>query len=158
MNELQLINYPLTKIEQKILAEKLMQPLFDGEINPVEFYSKVKGLLESLKEVEKNKQVKEVVVREIEKEGGKYTSWCGVQLSVKEVGVKYDFTDCNDPVYLELQMEREKLDTKIKEREAFLKTVPDKFMFIDENTGECFYLHPAVRTASDSVVTTFKKQ
>jgi hypothetical protein len=50
------------------------------------------------------------------------------------------------------------LDAKIKEREAFLKTVPDNTTVIDDETGEIYTIHPAIRMAKTSYSITFNKQ
>jgi len=50
----------------------------------------------------------------------------GATLSVSETGVKYDFTGCGDQVYNDLIKESEALKEKIKEREAYLKTLPSE--------------------------------
>ena len=47
---------------------------------------------------------------------------------------------------------------KIKEREAFLKTVPDNTTVIDDETGEIYTIHPAIRMAKMSYSITFNKK
>lgn len=42
----------------------------------------------------------------------------------KNAPSKYDFSVCGDSTYNDMIKEREALDEKIKEREAFLKTIP----------------------------------
>lgn len=150
------MNYPVTKTEQSKLVDNIIQPLLDGMIDPIEFITKVKGLAAALSEVEKNKSVKDIVLKEIEKHG-KTASWNGATLVIKETGVRYDFSQCNDPIYLGLISKKQELDAQIKDREAFLKTIPDNTTFLDEETGEYYKLHPAARTASESFSITFKK-
>ena len=84
---------------------------------------------------------------------------CGsATVKIKETGVSYDHSNCNDPVYARLVEERMLLDAKIKEREAFLKTVPDNTTVIDDETGEIYTIHPAIRMAKTSYSITFNKQ
>lgn len=149
-------SYPLTKSAQTSWAQKIMQPLLEGEVSPIEFITKVKGLSSALDEVSKNKEVKNIIIREVEKEG-KCVSWSGANVSIKETGVKYDYSNCNDPIYAALIKQKDELDTKIKERESFLKSVPSGTTVVDDETGECYTLHPAIRTASESFVVSFGK-
>ena len=152
----QIESYPVTKTKQSEWASSIMKPLMDGEVDPIEFIVKIKGLSTALYEVEKNREVKELVIREIEKTG-KSVSWNGAMLTVRETGVRYDFTGCNDPVYASLLKQKTEIETKMKEREAFLKNVPEDTTVVDEETGECYTLNPAIRTATESYAIQFGK-
>lgn len=148
--------YPLTRSKQQEWAAGIMQPLLDGEVDPIEFITKIKGLQSALAEVEKNKAVKDLVIREIGKHG-KSASWNGATITLREAGVKYDYSVCNDPVYHKLMQQKEELDKQLKEREQFLKSVPQGTTILDEETGEVYQLAPAVRMASESYAISFGK-
>ena len=152
-----IVNYPVTKKLQSDLAAEIMQPLINGEIDPIEFIVKIKGLINAFSEVDKNKDVKDLVIREIEK-NGKFSSWNEATVTVKETGVKFDYTSCNDPVYCQLLSEKALIDQKIKEREAFLKNIPDGTTIVDEATGEVYRVIKPVRMATESFSISFKKQ
>lgn len=156
MTDLRKIDYPVTKATQSALADSIKRTLLDGEVNPIEFIAKVKGLQTALSAVEKDKAVKEIVINEIAKYGNS-TTWNGATLTVRETGVKYDYSMCGDPVYMRLMAERDELDALIKKREAFLKTVPDGTTIVDDATGEIVTIHPAVRMGSESYAITFGK-
>ena len=157
MTTLQKIDYPITKADQCRWAADLARPLMEGEVDPLEFITKLKGLQAALSEVEKNKEVRDLVLQEISKHG-KEASWHGARLAPREVGVKYDYSQCGDPVYNDLVSQRQELDAKIKEREAFLKSVPPGTTMVWDETGEIFVLYPAVRMATGSYAVTFKKE
>ena len=148
--------YPISRAMQQELAKCLIQPLMDGEVDPIEFIVKVKGLQSALAEVDKNKAVKNIIVREITK-FGKQTSWNGATLTLRETGVKYDYSVCNDPVYRNLLQQKEALDKQLKEREQFLKSVPAGTTILDEETGEVYQLAPALRMATESYAVSFAK-
>lgn len=154
MTDLRKMDYPVTKGTQAAWADSIKRTLLDGEVNPFEFITKVKGLQTALSAVEKDKAVKETVMGEIAKYG-KSATWNGATLTVKETGVKYDYSMCGDPVYSDLIGRRNELEALIKERESFLKTVPDGTTIVDDTTGEVVTLHPAVRMATESYAITF---
>lgn len=157
MTALQTIDYPITKADQCRWAADLARPLMEGEVDPLEFITKLKGLQAALSEVEKNKEVRDLVLQEISKHG-KEASWHGARLVPREVGVKYDYSRCNDPIYARLLDEKAALDAQLKERESFLKSVPAGTTFLDPETGEVYELYPAVRMATESYAVTFKKE
>ena len=72
------------------------------------------------------------------------------------MGVSYDYSVCNDPVYNAYLASLKELQAKMKEREGFLKSVPDNTTIVDDNTGEIITLHPAVKMAKQSYTIKFK--
>jgi hypothetical protein len=52
----------------------------------------------------------------------------GAKLSQSETGVKYDYEASGDQIYNDLVKEMESIKEKIKERETFLKVIPESGM------------------------------
>ena len=150
------IDYPVTRAEQSRWAAELARPLVEGEVNPLEFIVKLKGLQQALSIVEKDRDVRDVVLTEIYKHGTRAT-WSGATIATRETGVRYDYTACGDPVYDDLARQREELDKRLKEREAFLRTVPDGTTLVWDETGEVVALHPPVRVGAESYAITYPK-
>ena len=150
------IDYPVTRAEQSRWADGIKRTLMDGEVNPVEFIVKLKGLQQALSIVEKDRDVRDTVLREIYKHG-KQATWSGATIATRETGVRYDYTACGDPVYNDLARQRDELDKRLKEREAFLKTVPDGATMVWDETGEIYTLHPPVRVGAESYAITYPK-
>ena len=150
------IDYPVTRAEQSRWAAELARPLVEGEVNPLEFIVKLKGLQQALSIVEKDRDVRDVVLTEIYKHG-KQATWSGATIATRETGVRYDYTACGDPVYDDLARQREELDKRLKEREAFLRTVPDGTTLVWDETGEVVALHPPVRVGAESYAITYPK-
>lgn len=156
MITLKTIDYPITKADQCRWAADLARPLMEGEVDPLEFITKLKGLQAALSEVEKNKEVRDLVLQEISKHG-KEASWHGARLVPREVGVKYDYSGCNDPIYARLLDEKAALDSQIKERESFLKSIPAGTTILDAATGEVYEVYPPVRMVTESYAVTYPK-
>ena len=158
MNDLTKMAYPVTKADQADWAEKIAMPLFEGEVDPLEFAVKIAGLKAALDEVTKNKEVKDVIIREISK-SGKSDTRLGARLDIRELGVRYDYSGCGDPQMDALLAQQAELEKKLKERMEFLKHVPYEGQdFLDPDTGEVSHVYPPSRTASESYTITFKKQ
>ncbi len=155
MNELSKIDYPVTKAAQASWADGIKRALTDGEVNPVEFIAKLRGLRSALDIVDKDKDVRDIVIREISKHG-KSATWNGATLTVKDTGARYDYTACGDPVYDDLARKLKELEDRIKEREAFLKAVQPGTTLVMKDTGEVVTLYPPVHMATESYSVTFK--
>jgi hypothetical protein len=59
----------------------------------------------------------------------------GATLTQSEVGVKYKYPDCGDPVWNDLNKQIEELTEKKKEREKFLQNIPYDKGTVDPDTG-----------------------
>lgn len=147
---------PITKSDQNDLANRLINPVLDGDINPVEAAVKAKALIEVLTKFVNDDRVKDCTLSEIEK-NGKETSWNGARLTIKEVGVKYDYSDCNDPVYMDLLKQKGVIDKQLKERESFLKSLSNRTTIVDDETGEVATVIPPVKMSSQGYTITFSK-
>ena len=80
----------------------------------------------------------------------------GSEFSIVEAGVKYDYSNCNDPVYNEHFQNLENAKERLKERETFLKCIKEPMHFINEDTGEALTLYPPKKTSSTTLKVSFK--
>ncbi len=158
MDTLALNTFPITKTDQANWAAEIARPLLDGEIDPLDFMVKANGLKTALDGALKMSEVKELVSEEIAKYG-KTAEMHGAKLTVKETGVKYDFSQCGDPIYNGLVAQLEEVQRKVKERQDFLKHIPTSGITeLNEETGEVVFITPPSRSASESIVITFAKK
>ena len=106
----------------------------------------------------KDDRVKDVILNEIDKNGGKEVTAFGVKFTQKEMGVSYDYTVCQDPEYNRLAGEMETLKAKMKEREKYLMGIPaEGIPMVDQETGDCYKVIRPLRRASLGYSVTFKK-
>ncbi len=77
------------------------------------------------------------------------------ELVEKMTGVKYDFTNCGDAEWNELNAEKVELDKKIKEREKFLKTITKPTNIITDD-GEVLTINPPIKSGSLGIAITLK--
>ena len=160
MNEIALFSYKgsLTKNEIGNQSSRLIQYIIEGEIDPLRAVAKIKFLSEALSTALKDDRVKDAVLREIDKNGGKEATELGVKFCQKEIGASYDFTVCGDPEYDQLASEMEDLKARMKEREKFLLGIPAEGLpMVDQETGDCYKIIRPLRRASLGYSVTFKK-
>jgi hypothetical protein len=87
---------------------------------------------------------------------GKEFSLHNAKFSVKEVGTKYDFSVSNDTKIAELKQELEALNLKIKERENFLKNLPESGVDEVNDDGEVIKLYRPLKTSTTAVSVSLK--
>lgn len=157
MSELVLSTEKLTKSEMKRFSDSMINDVLDGNVDPIQSVIQARYIYDAVGGFLKDKQVNETVVREIEKYG-RDCILHGVQLQLRNTGVKYSFDGCNDPVYNELKRQLDELSAKIKAREEFLKHVPEDGLEVaDPDTGEMSHVWRPAKSCNESFAITFPK-
>ena len=162
MSEIKIFSYldngSLSKETMQMQSNALIQPIIDGEIDPLRAVAKIRFLSDMLAATLKDDRVKDVILSEIDKNGGKEVTAFGVKFSQKEMGVSYDFSVCQDPEYNRLAADMETLKAKMKEREKYLMGIPaEGIPMVDQETGDCYKVIRPLRRASLGYSVTFKK-
>jgi len=70
--------------------------------------------------------------------------------TVKEAGVKYDYSACGDPVWDSLNGELERIKGLMKDREKFLKSIKGSMTIVNEETGEVATVREPLRTSTET--------
>lgn len=138
----------------KSLANTAIDAVVSGNINPVDAYISVSRMESAIEIFKKNTRVRDMVIAELERDGGKEKFSDGL-VEVCETGVKYDYTSSGDSKLDEMYATMETLKANIKERENFLKSIPSGGI-VDPETGEV--LHRPSKTSKTSVKITFNKK
>lgn len=136
-----------------VLAEKAIQAVLEGEVDPITAHINVSKMELAIKTFKNDERVRDLTIRELWKYGKKGV-FGDCTMEEAEAGVKYDYSECGDSRLEELYAMRQALDADIKEREAFLKSVPLSGV-ADVETGEVVY--PPAKSSKTIIRTTFKK-
>lgn len=126
----------------------------DGLANPIDASIFLETL--SCAAAEARSKIKDETIAEIAKHG-KIAELKGVKMEIKEVGVKYDYTQCGHIQYNALKSREFLVKEEVKEFENLLKTVTKKQIFVDEESGESFEVHPPLKTSTTSAAITLPK-
>ena len=157
-NQLTITSVPSNKTEQKAMAQRFIERVTDGDVDPIAAIVQMKSLSETITTFLKDESVKDVVIKECGKYGkGEYASFKGAEVSVKEGGVKYDYSVCHDPQWDYLNEQMQQLKAQMKERETYLHAITKPIPSIDDETGEVFTLYPAAKSSTTTFAVTFKK-
>lgn len=100
-------------------------------------------------------KIKSSALSEAEKYGKSF-DFRGAKIELAELGTKYDFTNCQDKVWEELDKQTKDIAEKKKERETMLKTVRDSMALVDEETGETWKVFPPIKSSTSGIKITIK--
>lgn len=150
MTDIQLLRETATPA---VLAQSAINAVVEGEIDPIVAHINISKMEAAIKTFKADDRVRDITLRELSKYGKKQ-SFGDCTLEEVEAGVKYDYSTCNDSVMDELMRMRQAIDADIKEREAFLKAIPQSGM-VNPDTGEVLYR--PTKSSKTIIKTTFKK-
>lgn len=144
----------LTKTQIKSMANvSVFEIVEDGKI--IEAVELISVMEQFIKEVKANPDYLNAVCDEVAKYG-KAKETESMKIELAEVGVKYNFDVCGDPIIKDLQWQLDNLEAKVKERKEFLKTVPSGGMSLVMD-DEIVTVYPPAKSSTSSYKTTIKK-
>jgi len=145
------------KAEREAFVSELINNINDGGLNPLEVHLQIKCMEDIVKLTTSNTNYKKAIADAAESYGQKTFQFHNSKMEIKEVGVKYDFSQCADPVLDGLLSTQAHIDKEVKQRQDMLKTVPQKGMIVtDELTGETFTVYPPSKSSTTSIAVTLK--
>lgn len=112
--------FETTKEERVELAKSVLSNIEEGSADPRKVLLQLKSMEDLSVRIKDDPGFRRIVVEESSK-FGKSHEFMNSKFEVKEVGTKYDYSNCNDSVYDYLLAQKETIDKKVKERESFLK-------------------------------------
>lgn len=143
--------FDTNKEQRSSFVRQIVNGALDGQVSMLKLHKQVKAMEEIVKSILNDDSYREVLLDEAQKHGKSF-EYLGEKWSVKEAGVKYDYSSCNDPYLEELIEDKAKLDAKLSAREEFLRSLTDPMTIVIESTGEIRRVYPPKKT-STTVVT-----
>ena len=124
-------NLPFSKVQQQKFAEQAIDEILSGDVDPLSVDIRLKAMLDTIEKIRKNDRVKDYVLDEAEKQGGKTFDFQGAKITLGSKTTR-DYTGCGDTTLNEMYKQMEKLKEQIKVREAMVLTG------VNQDTGEIY--------------------
>ena len=140
---------PNTKAQIKNFANQVVSMVESGNENALKVFATLKGIDETCKAI--NKQILAYALDEAEKYSEKTIKAFNCEITKKEVGVKYDYSVCNDAVWNRLNERLFEIKDMMKAREKMLKSINGSIHITDEDTGEIAEVFPPAKTSTSSL-------
>lgn len=144
---------PTTTDQVVLFSSKFIDELANGVIHPFEavklrksmdlFFENIKPTLDQLSR------------EEAEKYGAKEFESHGLKIVLAENGTKYDYSKCNDPVLIDLQIAADNANERLKGRQKFLQglNVPMK---VDDQMSDSNVINPPVKSSTSGLRVSLK--
>jgi hypothetical protein len=142
--------------QRKAFADKVVRFVCSGKTPALNVHVQLKCMNDIIKRVLEDKTYKIIVLDEAMKYGSTHFEYQNAGIAIKETGVQYDYSKCNDTVYDELMQSFAHTDKLLREREKFLKALPASGMDVITEDGEAVKIYPPSKSSSTSTVVTLK--
>jgi hypothetical protein len=142
------------KEQRKEFVNQVIEGLNEGSVDPLKVHLQVKCMEDIIKQLTSSKEYKEICLTEAVK-FGKTFEHHNAKFEIKEMGVKYDYSNCNDPILNELKEKLQYLELEIKYRETLLKGLPSEGMEILIE-DELIRIYPPSKTSTTTVTVNLK--
>jgi hypothetical protein len=148
---------PTTTKEQRTeFTYQLIERLNAGELDPLKTHLQVKALEDMLETLKSNKDYKDTVLQAAVL-NGKDFEYMSAKFNIREVGVKYDFSQCGSNDYNDIMVDYNDVIKRKKDMEDFLKKVPHQGLdIINGVTGEVTKVYPPSKSSTTSVAVSLK--
>jgi hypothetical protein len=142
---------PSTKEQLVDWSKQFLNELDNGNITGLEAKKMLVLMQKFIDNVKED--VDSAALNEASKYGAKQFEHDGLKHEIREVGTRYDFSNCGDTEYNEYFSAKKEAETKLKERESFLKSLP-KPVEIHIGEGEVITVTPPTKYSKTAVVST----
>lgn len=132
----------------RALVESICHDVAEGNINPLKQLVVLKSLETAIDEIKQN--ILEAGIEEVRKYG-KEAELNGYRISIINAGAKYDYSNCNHPVYNELSKKAAEIKAELAEIEKFLKSLKAPLEMLDKETGEIYTIYPPVYSSKETL-------
>lgn len=146
--------FETSKAERQEFAIQVTNNLMEGLADPLKVHLQVKCMEDIIKQLTSNSVYKDLVVTEAQKYGKSFEQF-NAKFEVKEMGVKYDYSNCGDPILRDLEDKLADIEKQLKDRQTMLKTVPESGMEIVCN-DELVKVYPPSKSSITTVTVNLK--
>ena len=133
------------------MADKISVHVLDGHEDALQLLVGIKAVQKLLDAI--TERIEESALNEALLEAKRFDKF-GAKIEVREVGARYNFDGCNDPVLARLTEAKKQWSDLEKDRQNLLKTLRGKTEMLDTETGEIIHVIPPIKTSKTGVVIT----
>lgn len=145
-----------TKEQRTTFVQGVVTSLINGEADPLKVHLQVKNTEDLIKQIISDEKYRELCLGEAQKYGKSFDRY-NAKFEIKEVGTKYDYSNCNDPYLSDLQAQADKVNEELKKRQDWLKKAPESGVIVTNgDTGETTTVYPPSKTSTTSIAVKLK--
>ena len=143
------------KAQRQSFVGQIVQSCKEGEVNALNIHLQIKCMEDMISTIKEDAEYKKLILEEAEKYGKSF-EYKNAKIEIKETGTKYNWSVCNDPSYVNILLKADEVDKEKKEREKFLKAIPEKGFETLTEEGEILTIYRPTKSSTTSIAVTLK--
>jgi hypothetical protein len=129
-------NLPNNKEQVKTFVSSIKNEILSNTKNTLPILVQIKMVEKTIEDILKDEEIDLKFLKEFQLyDKDEKVVVNGAELRQSEVGVKYLYPDCGDPIWNDLNKQIQELTEKKKEREKFLQNIPYDKGTVDPDSG-----------------------
>lgn len=136
--------FPSNEAELTHYIRTIKDEILSGNIDPLAALKQLKYVERTIAALLKDAELDDYFLSEAEKYGKSFEH-LGIKFNIQETGTKYDYKATGDPIWNDINEEKEKISEAMKAREGYLKAIPEEGA-ADPLTGALIYRAPKTST------------
>lgn len=143
-----------TQTQCDVFSDQLIESVKTGEVDPI----KVLVQLRAMERISKRVigEIMENCLSEAANYPEKSFTYYGNQVEKAPVHTEYDYTNCNDPEWIRLNIEFKLAKEAKDKRESFLKAMTRTETTLDKDSGEVIEIYPPNKKVTDGLKISIK--
>lgn len=137
---------PSTSDEVNRFANSVIQAVENGEENPLKLLIQIRGMEKAFKLIAE--KIKDSYMREADKYPENKFQFMGNGVEKGDVHTEYDYSICGDTVWEQRKTIFDMAKSQLDERQAFLKTLREPIVLVDEGSGEVVTVRPPLKKST----------
>lgn len=143
---------PKTKEDLKSFFEVMKNEVLNGDADILRVSNQLNVIKKLIADYEKDTDIQSYLLSEVEKYGkGELPN-----VTIRETGVKYNYSEVGFLKYNEIVSEIEALEIKKKALEEEMKVKKETWVYTDMESGDTYEVNPVSKSSTTKVVFTLK--
>jgi len=143
-----------TQTEIDHVSDSVIKSVKDGEVSAIKVLIQLRAMERATGRI--LTEIKENYLTESDKYPGNQFDFMGNKVEKAELGTKYNFEHCGDPVWMHYSQAALAANNSLKDREAFLKALKEPITIVDEQSGEICTIVPPLKTSTSGLKVTIR--
>lgn len=142
------------KQQRKSFVDNVLMQLSEGSVDALKVHLQLKCMEDVCEQIKADAFYKNNLLDEAAKNGKKFM-YQNAEFQIKEAGVKYDYSQCNDPELSQMLQDADALNKKVKVRQEMLKNAPTTGLELLVG-DEVVTVYPPAKSSTTTVQVTLK--
>lgn len=138
-----------TSTQINVFSDGIIEAVKSGEVSPLSVAVQLKAMETASERI--RKETKSELMNEVSKYPENKFTYNGNEITKAEHGTKWNFSNCGDPMLIELEAKLAEYQKEVDDRKAFLKAIKAPLEVFNSATGEVTFIIPPTKSSTSGI-------